>query len=150
MSASVGIDARIAAKIEKGLLILLGVKKGDTEEDAVYLARKCCELRIFEDGGGKMNMSCADAGGGLLIVTNFTLCGDCSKGRRPSFDGAERPELAYPLAERFISECRNAGLDVKTGEFGADMKVALVNDGPVTFLLDTAEMRKNKSGGPRL
>jgi D-tyrosyl-tRNA(Tyr) deacylase len=143
LSAGVEIDGNAVAKTEKGLLILLGVKKGDTADDASYLARKCCSLRIFSDENGKMNLSCGECGGELLIVTNFTLCGDCAKGKRPSFDNAERPEPARALAEFFTAECKKTGLRVETGEFGADMKVSLVNDGPVTLILDTDAMRKN-------
>ncbi len=141
LSAGVEIGGKPVSTIEKGLLILLGVKKGDTEEDAAYLARKCCGLRIFSDENGKMNLCCGEVSGELLIVTNFTLCGDCAKGKRPSFDSAERPERAKPLAEFFTRECEKTGLSVKTGVFGADMKVSLENDGPVTLILDTSAMK---------
>lgn len=137
--AAVSIDENVHAEIEKGLLVLLGVRKGDSEADAVYLAAKCVGLRIFEDENGKMNLPPAAVGGSLLVVTNFTLCGSCARGRRPSFDAAERPERAKPLAERFVSECEKSGLPVKTGVFGADMQVSLVNDGPVTLIIDSAE-----------
>jgi len=140
LSASVEIGGKTVSETGKGLLILLGVRKGDTCGDAEYLARKCCGLRVFTDENGKMNLSCGDVCGELMVVTNFTLCGDCSKGRRPSYDAAERPETAYPLALYFTSECKKSGLTVKTGEFGADMKVTLTNDGPVTLILDTNTM----------
>ncbi|MBQ8897523.1 MAG: D-tyrosyl-tRNA(Tyr) deacylase [Clostridia bacterium] len=137
--AQVVADGELTGKIEKGIVILLGVRSGDTEADAVWLAKKCAALRIFEDDGGKMNLSLADVGGSALVVTNFTLCGNCVKGRRPSFDGAERPEKARPLAEYFVRVLRDEGIPVETGRFGADMKLSLVNDGPVTVLVDTAE-----------
>lgn len=137
-SASVTIDGVCSAKIGTGLLILVGVRKGDTEADASYLASKCTGLRIFEDTAGKMNLSTAAVNGSLLIVTNFTLCGNCNHGRRPSFEDAERPEFAEPLTELFIAECKKSGLPVQQGVFGADMKVALVNDGPVTLMIDSS------------
>ena len=137
--AAVTIDGSVHAEIEKGLLVLLGVRKGDAEEDAVYLAAKCAGLRVFEDENGKMNLPPSAVGGALLVVTNFTLCGSCAKGRRPSFDNAERPERAKPLAERFVAECEKSGLPVQQGVFGADMQVSLVNDGPVTLIIDSAE-----------
>lgn len=137
--ASVTIDGSLFSEIGKGLLILVGVRKGDTEADAVYLASKCTGLRIFEDEAGKMNLSAAAVGGSLLVVTNFTLCGSCSHGKRPSFDEAEQPELAKPLTERFVAECEKSGLPVRHGVFGADMKVELLNDGPITLIIDSAE-----------
>lgn len=137
--ADVVADGELTGKIGKGLVILLGVRSGDTEADALWLAKKCAALRIFEDDGGKMNLSLADVGGSALVVTNFTLCGNCVKGRRPSFDGAERPEKARPLADYFVQALRDEGIPVETGRFGADMKLSLVNDGPVTVLVDTAE-----------
>ena len=137
--AAVTIDGSVHAEIEKGLLVLLGVRKGDAEADAVYLAAKCAGLRVFEDENGKMNLPPSAVGGALLVVTNFTLCGSCAKGRRPSFDNAERPERAKPLAERFVAECEKSGLPVQQGVFGADMQVSLVNDGPVTLIIDSAE-----------
>lgn len=137
--ANVVADGELTGKIGRGIVILLGVRVGDTEADAVWLAKKCAVLRIFEDGEGKMNLSVSDVGGSALVVTNFTLCGSCVKGRRPSFDGAERPEKARPLAELFAKTLESEGLHVETGRFGADMKLSLVNDGPVTVLVDTAE-----------
>ena len=140
-NASVAIDGAVHGQISHGLLILLGVCEGDTEADADYLADKCVGLRIFTDDNDKMNLSCADVGGGLLVVSQFTLYGDCRRGKRPSFVRAARPENAVPLYERFLARCRASGLPVATGVFGADMQVALVNDGPVTIWLDTAELR---------
>ena len=140
--ASVTIDGRVHGAIEKGFLVLLGVTEGDTEADARYLADKCVGLRVFTDENDKMNLALADVGGGLLIVSQFTLYGDCSHGRRPSFVAAARPDLAIPLYETFVARCRESGLPVETGEFGAHMEVELLNDGPVTLWLDTVEMRK--------
>ena len=140
-NASVTIDGAVHGQISHGLLILLGVCEGDTEAVADYLADKCDGLRIFTDDNDKMNLSCADVGGGLLVVSQFTLYGDCRRGKRPSFVRAARPENAVPLYERFLARCRASGLPVATGVFGADMQVALVNDGPVTIWLDTAELR---------
>ena len=139
-SASVTIDERTVGQIGKGFLILLGVHVTDTEEAARRIADKICGLRIFEDENGKMNINPADAGAELLIVSQFTLFADCSK-RRPGFTEAARPELAVPLYELVISECRSRGFKVETGEFGADMQVASVNDGPVTIILDTDQAR---------
>lgn len=139
--AAVTIDGAVQGQIEQGLLILLGVCEGDTAQDAAYLADKCTGLRIFTDENDKMNLSCADIGGGLLIVSQFTLYGDCKKGKRPNFMRAARPETAIPLYEQFIAQCKASGLPVETGTFGADMQVSLINDGPVTIWMDTAEMR---------
>lgn len=140
--ASVTIDGKVHGAIEKGFLILLGITEGDTEADARYLADKCVGLRVFTDENDKMNRSLADVGGGLLIVSQFTLYGNCSHGRRPSFIAAARPDTAIPLYETFVARCRESGLPVATGEFGAHMEVDLLNDGPVTLWMDTAEMRK--------
>ena len=123
-------------------LVLLGITDGDTVDDAVYLADKTVKMRVFTDENDKMNRSLADVGGGLLIVSQFTLYGDCRKGNRPSFTNAARPETAIPLYEAFIARCRESGLPVETGEFGADMKVDLLNDGPVTLWMDTKDMRR--------
>lgn len=139
-SASVTIDGSTVGQIGKGFLILLGVHVSDTEEAARRIADKICGLRIFEDENGRMNINPADAGAELLIVSQFTLFADCSK-RRPGFTEAARPELAVPLYELVISECRSRGFKVETGEFGADMQVASVNDGPVTIILDTDQAR---------
>ncbi len=135
LSASVTIDGKKISEIDKGFLILLGVHKDDTREQAVKIADKICGLRVFEDENGKMNINPKDAGAKLLIVSQFTLYADCSS-RRPGFSDAARPEISVPLYELVISECRNRGFEVYTGEFGADMKVESVNDGPVTIILD--------------
>lgn len=139
--ASVTIAGAVRGRIGPGLLILLGIQEGDTEEDAKYLAEKCTGLRIFTDEQDKMNRSAADIGGGLLVISQFTLYGDCRRGKRPSFVRAARPETAVPLYEAFLAHCRASGLPVETGEFGADMQVELLNDGPVTIVMDTEEMR---------
>lgn len=125
--------------IEKGFLVLLGVHVSDTEKEADKIADRICGLRVFEDENGKMNISPADAGAALLIVSQFTLWADC-RSRRPGFTAAARPETAVPLYERVIETCRRRGFRVETGEFGADMQVASVNDGPVTLILDTREL----------
>ena len=138
-SASVTIDGKVHGEIGKGFLVLLGVSVGDTEAEADKVADKICGLRIFEDENGKMNVSPADAGAELLIISQFTLFADV-KSRRPGFTGAARPDTAIPLYERVIAKCRERGFKVETGEFGADMKVASVNDGPVTIILDTKEL----------
>ena len=139
--ASVTIGSAVRGEIGQGFLILLGITDGDTVDDAVYLADKTVKLRVFTDENDKMNRSLADVGGGILVVSQFTLYGDCKKGNRTSFTAAARPETAVPLYEAFIARCRQSGLPVETGEFGADMKVDLCNDGPVTLWMDTAQMR---------
>ena len=136
LSASVTIDGAVRSEIGKGLLVLLGVRTGDTEAEADWVADRICKMRIFEDENGKMNVSPADAGAKILIVSQFTLYGDCRQ-RRPGFTEAARPDTAVPLYERVIARCRAEGFEVGTGEFGADMKVASVNDGPVTLIIDT-------------
>ena len=138
-SAQVCVDGRVTGKIGKGLLILLGVGKGDGESDLSFLTSKIPELRIFEDDSGKFNLSLKEIGGEMLIVSQFTLYGDCGKGRRPSFTDAEEPALAKNLYEQFISKLRGQGLPVQTGEFQAKMEVHLINDGPVTLLLDSKQ-----------
>lgn len=135
--ASVTIDGTVRGSIGPGFLILLGVAHGDTEAQAVKLADKICGLRIFEDEAGKMNLGLDAVNGQLLIVSQFTLYGNCKHGRRPDFLAAARPETAVPLYERVIAGCQARGFTVRTGVFGADMQVASVNDGPVTILLDT-------------
>lgn len=135
--ASVTIDGTKKAEIGVGFLILLGVHETDTEADAEYLAKKCCGLRVFEDENGKMNRAVQDVGGEFLIVSNFTLYGDCRKGNRPSFTSAARPETAVPLYEHFISCVRQSGIACQTGTFGADMQVELLNDGPVTLIVES-------------
>ena len=134
--ASVTIDGQVNGQIGKGFLILLGVGPNDTEETAVKLAEKICNLRVFEDENGKMNLNLEQVGGGLLVVSQFTLYADTSS-RRPGFTGAAKPDAAIPLYETFMARCRERGFAVEHGEFGADMQVASVNDGPVTILFDT-------------
>lgn len=136
-NAEVLIGGNCVGSINRGLLVLLGVKTGDTEAEALKLADKIIGLRIFEDEGGKMNLNLNDAGGSLLVVSQFTLYGNCKKGRRPEFLSAARPENAIPLYELFVSECKRLGFKTETGEFGADMQVYSQNDGPVTLILDT-------------
>jgi D-aminoacyl-tRNA deacylase len=137
--ASVTIRGEVVGQIGPGLLVLLGVGQGDTEADAAYLAEKVCGLRIFEDDQGKMNRSVQDAGGSVLAVSQFTLYGDARKGKRPSFDAAARPELARELYELFVERIRATGLRCETGRFQEMMQVELVNDGPVTILLDSGK-----------
>ena len=134
--ASVTIDGKVYSKINQGILILLGVKKGDNEQNADKLADKLCKLRIFEDEDGKMNKSILDVNGEILIVSQFTLAGDCKKGTRPSFDKAELPQRANELYEYFVDLIKQKNIPVGTGVFGAMMDVELVNDGPVTFMLE--------------
>ncbi len=135
--AKVVIDGQTVGAIERGLLVLLGVAPDDTPEKAQWLADKIVGLRLFSDDQGKMNLSVADVGGGVLIVSQFTLYGDCRKGRRPSFIGAAAPEIAIPLYEAFINAVRAQGVPTATGRFGAMMDVELVNEGPVTLILET-------------
>ena len=135
-SASVSIDGEVVGKIGKGFLILLGVGPNDTHETAVKLADKICNLRVFEDENGKMNLNLEQVGGAMLVVSQFTLYADTSS-RRPGFSGAAKPDLAIPLYERFMAQCRERGFTVEHGEFGADMAVTSCNDGPVTILYDT-------------
>ena len=135
-SASVVVDKKSVGEIGRGVLVLLGVEKGDAESQADWLAEKIVNLRIFEDEGGKMNLSLLDIGGSLLIVSQFTLAGNCNKGRRPSFDSAAPPEEGKRLYNYFTDELKRLGLPVATGIFQADMQVSLVNDGPVTFILE--------------
>ena len=137
--ASVTIDGQVNGQIGKGFLILLGVGPNDTEETAVKLAEKICNLRVFEDENGKMNLNLEQVGGGLLVVSQFTLYADTSS-RRPGFTGAAKPDVAVPLYERFLSACGRLGFPPEHGSFGADMQVASVNDGPVTILFDTDNM----------
>ena len=135
-AASVVVEGETVGKIGKGLLILLGVAKEDTEEDAALLCKKILACRIFCDEQDKMTLSVRDIGGSVLVVSQFTLYADTSS-RRPGFSGAAKPDLAIPLYEKFMAHCRERGFAVEHGEFGADMKVASVNDGPVTILFDT-------------
>lgn len=134
--ASVTIDGKVYSKINQGILILLGVEKGDNEQNTDKLADKLCKLRIFEDEDGKMNKSILDVNGEILIVSQFTLAGDCKKGTRPSFDKAELPQRANELYEYFVDLIKQKNIPVGTGVFGAMMDVELVNDGPVTFMLE--------------
>ena len=133
--ASVSIAGETAGRIGRGLLVLLGVGPADTGDTAARMARKICTLRVFEDEGGRMNRDLAAVGGGLLVVSQFTLYAD-TRSRRPGFSGAAVPELAQPLYERFLEECRLQGFPPERGRFGADMQVASVNDGPVTLWLE--------------
>jgi D-tyrosyl-tRNA(Tyr) deacylase len=125
-----------ASSVGAGALVLLGVSKADSEASAAWLAGKCLNLRFFSDENGNLNRSILETGGDLLVVSQFTLYGDCRKGRRPSFDGAAPPAVAIPLYERFVSELRASGLRVATGSFGAMMRVTLVNEGPVTLIVE--------------
>ena len=138
--ASVTIDGAVRGQIGQGFLILLGITHEDTEALALKLADKICSLRIFEDENGKMNVGLAEAGGELLVISQFTLYGSCKRGRRPDFLAAARPETAVPLYERFVARCADNGFRVQTGEFGADMKVDSLNDGPLTLILDTDQL----------
>lgn len=133
--ASVSVDGREISRIGRGLLLLVGVEKEDGEEQAASLAKKIAEMRVFEDDAGKMNLSARDVGGEVLAVSQFTLCADLRKGRRPGFDDAAPPDAARALFARFAEILRGHGLTVKEGAFGAHMRVALVNDGPVTFTI---------------
>lgn len=138
--AEVRVEGRPVGAVHKGLLVLLGVAEGDGEEAARYLADKVAALRIFEDQAGKMNLAVGDVGGAVLVVSQFTLLGDARKGNRPGFTGAAPPEQANALYERFCAMLRERGLPVATGVFRAHMEVELVNDGPVTLLLDSAKL----------
>ena len=138
-SSSVTVDGDVIGKIDKGLMVLLGVTHDDTSKDVDYMIDKILNLRIFEDEDDKMNLSLKDIGGELLVVSQFTLYGDCRKGRRPSFTNAAKPDLADKLYEEFIANAKSQGLNVGTGQFGAHMMVDLTNDGPVTILLDSSK-----------
>ena len=139
-SASVTIDGQVNGKIGPGFLILLGVGPNDTEAQCKYLVDKILGLRVFEDENGKLNLGLEQVGGQVLVVSQFTLYGNCRKGRRPSFNEAAPPELGNALYQRFLELCRQAGYDPQHGEFGADMQGASVNDGPVTLILDTEQL----------
>ena len=134
-NAGVYIEGQTVAKISQGLLIFFGVEKQDNSDKVNYLADKVLKLRIFQDDKGKMNLSCLDVSGDVLVISQFTLAGDCTKGKRPSFDNAAQPKEAKFLYRQFIEKVAESGLTVKEGQFGANMQVELVNDGPVTFFL---------------
>ena len=136
-NADVKIDGRVNGKIDDGLLVLLGVGNGDTEEDMKYIADKIVKLRIFSDENDKMNLSLEDVGGSMLVISQFTLYGDCSHGRRPYFGNEMEPVSANEMYEKFVAYIREQGIHTETGEFGADMKVSLTNDGPVTIILES-------------
>lgn len=136
-NVDVKIDGRVNGKIDDGLLVLLGVGNGDTEEDMKYIADKIIKLRIFSDENDKMNLSLEDVGGSMLVISQFTLYGDCSHGRRPYFGNAMEPVSANEMYEKFVAYIREQGIHTETGEFGADMKVSLTNDGPVTIILES-------------
>jgi len=144
--AAVRVDAEVRGACEHGLMILLGVRCGDTEEDAFLLADKIARLRIFEDGEGKMNLSVLDVGGSVLVVSNFTLAADYSHGNRPSYIEAARPEVAEPLYLAFADRLRTAVPRVECGVFGADMKIDMLADGPVTIVMESDKLRKGKRG----
>ncbi len=135
--ASVIVDERVVGEIQRGFMVLLGVAESDTQDDVIWIAGKIAGLRVFEDSAGKMNLALADVGGSVLLVSQFTLYGDCRKGRRPSFIEAARPEKANSLYQSVMAELRGLGVPVETGTFQAHMDVRLVNNGPVTLLLDS-------------
>jgi len=135
-SACVRIDGEVVGEIGRGLLVLLGVAPTDTLTEVEWMRSKLVGLRIFEDDAGKMNLDLTEVGGSMLVVSQFTLFGDCSKGRRPSFIAAATPDIAVPLYEAFVEAVRGSGVMVATGRFGADMQVSLVNDGPVTLIVE--------------
>lgn len=139
-SSSVTVEGKVVGKIGKGLNILLGVKKGDKQEDISKLVSKIANLRIFSDSDGKMNLSLLDVKGEALIISQFTLAGNVKKGRRPSFDSSEKPDIAKAMYEQFVKEFESLGVHTQIGEFGAHMDVDIHNDGPVTFILDSSEL----------
>lgn len=141
-NAQVEVDKKVVGKIGKGFLVLLGVTHEDTKENADYLVKKLCKLRVFSDENDKMNLSLKDVNGELLIVSQFTLYANCKDGNRPSFVEAAKPEQANELYEYFCSECKKNDIKVEKGIFGADMKVSLLNDGPFTIVLDSSEICK--------
>ncbi len=140
--AKVTVDDQIVGQIGKGTMLLVGITPQDTEKEADLLAKKVSQLRVFEDESGKMNLSLLDIGGSVLAVSQFTLCADTSRGRRPDFFGAAPFGVAKPLFEYFCEAMKQTGVPVETGVFGADMKVSLINDGPVTILMDTDDWKK--------
>ena len=144
--ASVEIEGRVKASIEKGFLVLLGVGADDTEQDVSLLVSKISKMRIFTDENDKMNLSLSDVSGKVLVISNFTLYANCVHGNRPDFFDSAKPCLAIPLYEKFLSMMKDTGIETYSGEFGADMKVSLLNDGPVTIILDSKQL-KNKQHG---
>ena len=146
-SASVAIDGQVVGKIGQGFLILLGVGPEDTKEHCRYFAEKALGLRVFEDENGKMNLGLSDVGGEVLVVSQFTLYGNCRKGRRPSFTEAAPPALGNELYEQFLADCADLGFAPQHGKFGADMQVESVNDGPVTLILDTPQLLDSSRRG---
>ncbi len=138
--ASVIVNSEVIGKISSGILVFLGVGKADSQKDADFLVTKIIQLRIFDDANGKMNLSALDVGAEFLVISQFTLYGDCKNGRRPSFDAAADPKTANELYEYFVSRLKNENVNVQTGRFAAMMDVVLVNDGPVTFLLDSGQL----------
>ena len=138
--SSVAIEGQVVGRSAQGLMVLIGVEVGDTDKDLSYIADKVPNLRIFEDEAGKMNRSLLDISGQILAISQFTLLGDARGGRRPSFTAAARPDTAVPLYEALVEKWRSLGIHVETGEFGADMQVSLINDGPVTILLDSRRL----------
>ncbi len=134
-SASVSVAGEVIGAIDRGLAVFVGVSRSDSESQCKWLAEKVMGLRVFEDTEGKMNLSLAEVGGGALLIPNFTVCGDASKGRRPSFEGAAAFDDGKRLFERFVAFCRESGLRIEVGEFGADMEVRVMNDGPVTLII---------------
>ena len=138
--SSVAIEGQVVGRSAQGLMVLIGVEVGDTDKDLSYIADKVPNLRIFEDEAGKMNRSLLDIGGQILAISQFTLLGDARGGRRPSFIAAARPDTAVPLYEALVEKWRSLDIHVETGEFGADMQVSLINDGPVTILLDSRRL----------
>ena len=141
-SASVSINGELFSSVGKGLLVLLGIEKADTTEEAVYICDKLLKLRIFEDENEKMNYSVTDIGGEILVVSQFTLAGSVKKGTRPSFDNAMKPDEAEILYEKFVEMIKQSNLKIQTGKFGAMMEVSLVNDGPVTFIVEKTKCIK--------
>lgn len=140
--ASVSVDNQITGKIEQGFLVLLGVTHTDTEKEVDWLAKKITDLRVFNDSEDKMNLGLKDVNGELLIISQFTLYGNCIKGRRPAFIDAAKPDMANELYEKFLKKCKDLGFKTEAGIFGADMKVELLNDGPVTLIIDTKDCSK--------
>jgi D-aminoacyl-tRNA deacylase len=143
------VDGEMIGAIQRGLLVLVGVAQGDTEDDARQFAIKCAEVRIFPDDAGRFNESLLDVGGEALVVSQFTLLADTRRGRRPSFARAAAPEIAGTLVEIFATALVGAGIPVQTGRFGAKMEIALVNDGPVTIVIDSAELKQPRRGNKR-